>query len=264
MDSRIKRVTLKCQHCGKAFVVQEYRVETAKYCSTHCRAVSNTGANHEKRRRGVDKTCENCGEVYYVLPCRAARSKFCSRSCASSFINSGNRTHLWKGGKVTKKCARCGSEFSVNPNDKRRVYCSTACHDLARIVRVERTCLYCGKKYIARPRMRFAHTFCSRDCSRKYHPTTIEVMIRDVVAKLGVEYVPEQRIGRFYIDVYIPSARVAIECDGDYWHSTERVIARDAIKDAYLAEHGITVVRLAEHDIRTRIEHCAQLIASHL
>lgn len=263
MDSRIKRVILVCQHCGKPFQVQQYRAETAKYCSAHCRAVENTMENYPKRAKGINRVCENCGKLYYVPPKAIGTSRFCSRSCTSSFINRGEKTHLWKGGKRIRKCPRCGSEFLVNPNDKRRVYCSKSCHDIARQVRRVLTCPTCQKVFTVR-RIRFAHSFCSRDCFRLYRPTTIEIVIREVIARMGIDYIPEHKIGRYYIDVFIPSANLAVECDGDYWHSTTRAKLRDARKDAFLASQGITVLRLPECDIRQKIDQCAQAIASHL
>lgn len=86
---------------------------------------------------------------------------------------------------------------------------------------------------------------------------------KNFLNKLGVEYqwqFEAKEIGRFF-DFYIPSSRVIIEVDGDYWHGyglvreemnpTQKKNHRvDNCKDQWAALHGIPIIRIWEHDIR--------------
>lgn len=80
--------------------------------------------------------------------------------------------------------------------------------------------------------------------------TSIEVAIAALLDVLGIEYQTQVRMGRYVVDFYIPSKNLVIECDGDYWHSTERAKVTDARKDAYLLSKGYTILRLPEHRIK--------------
>jgi very-short-patch-repair endonuclease len=56
---------------------------------------------------------------------------------------------------------------------------------------------------------------------------------------------PEFRIGRWSIDLAAPLRMLAIELDGEYWHSLPRMVERDTRKDADLTSRGWTVKRIA-------------------
>ncbi|HLY47429.1 MAG TPA: endonuclease domain-containing protein [Stellaceae bacterium] len=55
-------------------------------------------------------------------------------------------------------------------------------------------------------------------------------------------------IGPYILDFYCPSARLAIEVDG-FAHDTAMQVRHDERRDAFLAEHGITVLRVTASDV---------------
>jgi very-short-patch-repair endonuclease len=59
-------------------------------------------------------------------------------------------------------------------------------------------------------------------------------------------------IGRWSVDFALLDRPVALEADGTYWHAKTR--NRDARKDAALAKHGWTVVRLPEVEVMDAID----------
>lgn len=65
-----------------------------------------------------------------------------------------------------------------------------------------------------------------------------------------IPYEFELVTGRYSIDYAVVHSRLAIECDGKYWHSSQEHIARDQKKDQYLREHGWTVLRLSDVSIK--------------
>jgi very-short-patch-repair endonuclease len=54
--------------------------------------------------------------------------------------------------------------------------------------------------------------------------------------------------GRWIVDFYFPEVRLAIEVDGGY-HRDPRQERKDRLKDATLAEHYITLVRLRNGEV---------------
>ena len=57
--------------------------------------------------------------------------------------------------------------------------------------------------------------------------------------------------GRFILDFYCASAKLAIELDGSQ-HYTDQGSAQDQARDAYLASLGLQVVRYANSDVNQR------------
>jgi very-short-patch-repair endonuclease len=55
-------------------------------------------------------------------------------------------------------------------------------------------------------------------------------------------------IGPYILDFYCPQAKLCVEVDGEF-HGRDDRIARDAIRDAYLAEMGICTYRIFAGDV---------------
>ena len=64
-----------------------------------------------------------------------------------------------------------------------------------------------------------------------------------------MQFVSERPIGRMSCDFFIPSLRVVVEADGDYWHGQPAAAARDRAKDNELRRRGIAVIRLRESEV---------------
>ncbi|MDT8434666.1 MAG: DUF559 domain-containing protein [Anaerosomatales bacterium] len=57
----------------------------------------------------------------------------------------------------------------------------------------------------------------------------------------------------YRLDFYIPSTKMDLEINGEYWHTTPGAIDRDAFRYATLEMLGVKVVVLWENDILTRL-----------
>ncbi len=79
--------------------------------------------------------------------------------------------------------------------------------------------------------------------------------------ELGISYEPQHLIGgKFCVDAFVPSLRLIVQFDGDYWHGNpqkfpvldKRQARRkhmDQSQDAYLGVCGFTVLRFWESDV---------------
>lgn len=90
-------------------------------------------------------------------------------------------------------------------------------------------------------------------CS-KNKDTSIEIAVQNELNILGIKFEKQKHIGPYFVDIFIPSHSVAIECDGDYWHSFEDRKEKDKMRDEWLEEQGIIVIRLPEHAIRNDVK----------
>ncbi len=80
-------------------------------------------------------------------------------------------------------------------------------------------------------------------------PSSIEKAIHALLNEMGVAFEPQKSVGRYSVDIYVPSHRLAIECDGEYWH--RHTADRDRRRDEYMQALGFKVLRLPESDIRS-------------
>jgi very-short-patch-repair endonuclease len=208
--------------------------------------------------------CEYCGATVELHPYRSKEFHYCSMSCRAK-ANPRPRD------RVDKTCPRCGKVFEVKRGQAdTAVYCSISCASIGRITGskapwwkggVKPTiCKTCGKEFVEKYRNKAK--YCSQSCYRRGRPTSIEQAIQNALSVKGVYFVPEYRIGKYGIDIFIPSANLAVECDGDYWHKNTK--ERDEKKDAELTRQGIRVLRFSETEINKNLAHCVNTILSYL
>lgn len=94
--------------------------------------------------------------------------------------------------------------------------------------------------------------------------SSIEVKMSQFLTALPLTETPVQQhqIGNFIVDFAFPSAKIAIECDGDYFHINpqfypdgpkdaiqRRNAGRDRAKNTFLHNRGWIVLRFWECDI---------------
>ena len=62
-------------------------------------------------------------------------------------------------------------------------------------------------------------------------PSSIELKVKAQLDELGIKYVQQKWVNdgerNYALDFYIPSLKLVIECNGDYWHSFPDKIERD-------------------------------------
>lgn len=104
--------------------------------------------------------------------------------------------------------------------------------------------------------------------------TSIQLKVKDHMIKNGLwdGFSLEHNFkDRYSIDIANPELRIAIECQGDYWHANPRFyskrnqtqgrnVGRDKNKKRMLEKNGWEVVELWEHDIKNSIDACLDRI----
>ena len=84
--------------------------------------------------------------------------------------------------------------------------------------------------------------------------SSIEIKIQDFLKELDIEFFTHQYIKEikhsYQCDILIPSMKLVIECDGNYWHKYPIGKDVDHIRTKELIEKGFKVLRLWESDIK--------------
>ena len=90
----------------------------------------------------------------------------------------------------------------------------------------------------------------------------IHQKVEDLLSGLKVSFQSEYPLGFYSIDIALPEEKIAIEIDGDYFHSNpqkypdgpqgriqKKNARRDAAKNSYLKNNGWTIIRYWESEI---------------
>lgn len=229
----------------------------------------------------IPKKCIVCGTTFLSAAGSASKAKYCSDTCFRAHCRD-HEIHK-KGKLVTKRCERCGKEFSVRSSvAKVQRFCSLACagktigenhqgeNSPVWKERVTLVCVYCGKEFETFP--------CRNDGRRKYccrtHQvlgnlkrlasgarTDIEKTMADALRKNRVPF-SEQVVmfDKFMVDFKLTDYPIIIQCDGTYWHDRPNVKTRDKGQDAYLTKAGYVVLRFNETQILKNTKGCIKTI----
>ncbi len=69
----------------------------------------------------------------------------------------------------------------------------------------------------------------------------------------NLQFYRQKPIGNYIVDFYCPKAKVVVELDGGQ-HYTEEGKEKDIIRDEYLADEGLQVLRFSDRDVLAKID----------
>lgn len=153
------------------------------------------------------------------------------------------KTMKEKGYKHSKETKEKMSKTAVIQGRKPKIT-----KEIIELVRLKNT----GKKRSEEVRAKLRETRAKQIMPIK--DTTIEVKIQNFLKQLKIEFYTHQYIKeiehRYQCDILIPSIKLVIECDGDYWHNYPIGTEIDHIRTSELISKGFIVLRLWENEIR--------------
>lgn len=98
---------------------------------------------------------------------------------------------------------------------------------------------------------------------RNYGKTWLEERFGWILKQLEVENESQfpikygkDKLGRdryYFVDFALPKEKIAIECDGSYWHKDKK---RDKIREERIKSLGWTVLRFSENEINSDLKKC--------
>ncbi|MGW0692808.1 endonuclease domain-containing protein [Streptomyces sp. NPDC002738] len=278
--ARRDRVTRSCRGCGNSFEIKASKITTGRgwFCSRACYFGD-----------AVQGQCERCGVQFSARPSEVARgwARYCSRACVTN--------------QVDRTCAQCAQAFTVKGSvaARDRLYCSRRCYGLARRRSVRRECPVCQRPFVLPASAAAQRTHCSRACHAKAlradehaaqvlaaarhrlltsrAPTRPERALYALLDRVVPQEAPQHHwrrqhrvLNRWTVDAAIPTLRLVIQADGDYWHgrhAADRLhpkvagnLANDARQDAALTAAGWQVLRLWGTDLTHDLPACEQQV----
>lgn len=235
--SQIVRIVLKCVGCGKKFKISPCYKRKSNYCSINC--------YWDSTRTEQKRNCKVCNKVFIATGAqiRHGFGIFCSKKCQ----------HKTYPKRVKKTCPQCKKVFLIPPSwDPVRTFCSKKCQDDSMRDYVSCVCRCCKKEFeIPRSDLnRGRGTYCSRRCFVSFGGSSLlELKMEKALTLLKIEFEREVKFKRFHVDFLLEKYKIAIECDGEYWHLLPRVIDRDKRKDILLQNLGYKVLRFTGNEL---------------
>jgi G:T-mismatch repair DNA endonuclease (very short patch repair protein) len=62
--------------------------------------------------------------------------------------------------------------------------------------------------------------------------TKIEIIIKNSLEKLKINFIKNHRVSRYIFDFYLPDHNCIIECQGDYWHANPEIYIKENYTEA--------------------------------
>jgi len=190
--------------------------------------------------------------------------------------HAGPSSHVYATIRVTTACAQCGKPMAKLPHEvSGRQFCSRSCYGRYRSVNkmggpvpqpaelTEVECHSCGRPFeVSVAEAKRGRRFCSQICAWKFNHnarwgvTVPERIIQALLTGMSIHFIPEWTLGIRRADIYLPGCNVAIECDGDYWHSLPHSQRAQQRKAQDFDAAGIETLHLRELAIREDLLGC--------
>lgn len=108
-----------------------------------------------------------------------------------------------------------------------------------------------------------------------FRKTRIEKIMDNLLSEINIDHKYSFCLENRQFDFMIPSYRIIIECDGDYWHANPKIfpnpknwqlerIKIDREKDEVARRNGYQILRFWEYDILNNLTQVRSIIASYV
>ncbi len=271
----ISKINKSCLNCNKEFITTNGKREK-KFCSLECYFES-------KKQNFVTKICKTCNKEFEIAESQAHKYSTCSKEC-SKIYQDKLRNERYKDLRVEYFCEYCGKSYNVakslheHPSRSSR-FCSMKCRNKweSENKRGENHHNY-GIKYSKAKRRQMSEIVVKLYENGVYDKQTLpQKIVNNLLINNNIKFINEKGFKYYLIDNYLLDYNLAIEVNGDYFHSNplkyptlinkmqKNNITRDKRKRTYLKRYGkFEILYLWESDIKQNPELCEKLILEYI
>lgn len=167
--------------------------------------------------------------------------------------------------KYYEKCFKNREDEIVDIESNDHIYYTCRCpHNDCQLCKEK---LFNIRSTIYRDRKRLGIELCTKLLPEQSMYSTFELFIRSILDKYNIEYRTNVRdvISPKELDIYIPSHNIAIECNGVYWHSSNRKEANYHYeKFKACKDKGIQLLTFWEDQYHNKLQIIESIIRSKL
>ena len=270
-----EKVKSVCKFCGEEFEHESY--QRPEFCSRDCYWAYRNGHKDEycevfinrKNNSREIRRCEMCGKEFEVY--KKAKKRFCSDECRIKYQNTNEfrekrlKTMLEKYGKLSVGNGITSEkleEYNRLRNERYMQLCKNS--DMEFIKYIDKhvllvRCKKCGVEFVTNnlSYLPYDKIYC-RHCSDEYKDYKPAMKIYELLDELNISYVKNDRsiIKPYELDIYIPEKHIAIEINGNFWHS--ELCGKDSKyhinKTLMSFKNGIRLIHIYEDEIAYKLE----------
>ena len=276
-----KKVIKICKNCKKEYIVKPY--EKKDFCCMKCyweyRNKNKDDYAYVGERRKEDsheyRKCEMCGQEFKVY--KKSNNRFCSNKCraqyehTTEFNEKRKKTMIERYGRHSNSTGWTEQQYEKYDSLREEKY-KTLCDksDLEIIGYITKhtihvKCKKCGKDFITNnlSYLPYEKILC-KHCSEEYKMCKPMSKICDILNDKNIDYEVNNRIiiSPYEIDIVIPSKKIGIEINGNFWHS--EICGKNnnyhINKTKMANEKGYRLIHIFEDEI----EHNFEIVKSRL
>lgn len=212
-----------------------------KYCSSpECQ-------KEQERRAGVRHYRQNPGPIIE----RAKAHYWLHREAIKQRIRQRYYTPL----DELRTCGTCQCVYA--PWQRGQVYCSKRCQEVA-WNKAGVTTRWDGSTRHREAARKGALAVALNPCARDTH---IELLLQEALKARGLDFETHMPVlARCRPDIVLSQVKMAVFCDGDYWHRRVDYMERDRAVGKFLKRRGWQTLRFWEWEITSDPGRCAQEI----
>jgi very-short-patch-repair endonuclease len=268
----VEKTKCVCKNCGSEFE-KRYSTEKQEFCCRKCyweyrrnhkeSDYADVFENKKKASREI-RHCEMCGKEFEVY--KKTKKRFCSDECRVKYQN----TEEFKSKRINTMLSKYGKksvgngmtaekleEYEKIRKEKYLKLCEESNMELIDFVDrhiLHVRCKKCGKDFITN-NLSYIHydKIHCKYCSDEYKDYKPSIKIYGLLNELNIEYIKNDRIqiSPYELDIYIPSKKIAIEVNGNFWHS--ELVGKDKNyhinKTILCNDKGIKLIHIFEDEV---------------
>lgn len=235
-----------CVICKKGFKTYPSAIKRgARFCSLQC--------FRRRKNKYQIRTCRVCSKKFRAHISRKkkrAKYLYCGLICLGKT----------KRKRIVVPCNFCGADVEIKRSLKKKLshfFCGHTCWMSYRREKTKerrKRCVSCNNWFSACTTKRLkSQRHCSSRCwLRSKGATSIEIATKSALNELKVTaYSNRNPLERFvYADWWVPEKKLAIFCDGEYWHRNRA--RKDRTQARVLRAAGVNVLRIPEKAIKDK------------
>ena len=227
-----------CKNCGKEYSQKPYM--KSEFCSMKCywkyrnEHKEDYEKQFEKRKEETHeyRKCEMCGKEFYAY--KKTKKRFCSDECRIEYAHTQEckdkrkNTMLKRYGKISLSSGWTAEQYEKYDTARKEKYeelCELSDLDIIEYIDkhiLHVKCRKCGKDFITNnlSYLPYEKILC-KYCSDEYKLCKPMYKICSLLDEYDIEYNINDRtiINPYELDIVIPSKRVCVEINGNFWHS---------------------------------------------
>lgn len=249
------QVDVKCDNCNKVFKRKKSVANrrSRHFCSKECEL------EFKHKEKWEFRECEICGAKFECL--KSSTKRFCSNKCNSQWQKTLTGTKNKKYKRISVECDNCGKKIEIKQylaNKEMKHFCSIDCkntwHSNVFV-----------KQNEFRELMKDVASKMRKDGKFKNLNTKPQQILNSILEDMGIKYVREFNVCGYSLDNYLLDYNLAIEVNGDYWHSNPflfenqndmqiKISNRDIVKKKCIENNGIKILYVWESTLYSNID----------